>query len=235
MICRVVLVTVLCTPLCVAQGQGSGCLSQTRSDIGRDAAGMVKAVSSAPRAALQPRNLKWELPIAAATAVLITSVDGHTVGLVKSPVVASDSRKASNAAFGAEILLGAIPYVAGCAGGREHARRAGFAALEGMGYALGTDALLKAAFNRQYPTSRNSEGDFWEGGKSFPSGHAMGTWGLASALAREYPQNRPLKWAAYGLAASASLLRIPGRKHFPSDVLVGGTLGYLIGSEIGTR
>jgi membrane-associated phospholipid phosphatase len=235
MICRIVFVTVLCTPLSLAQGQGGCCLSQTKSDIRQDAAGMVKAVARAPRAALQPRNLKWELPIAAATAVLITSVDSHTVGLVKSPAVASNSRKASNAAFGAEVLLGAVPYVAGCAGGREHARRAGFAALEGMGYALATDAVLKEAFNRQSPTSTNSEGDFWEGGKSFPSGHAMGTWGLASALAREYPQNRRLKWAAYGLAASTSLLRIPARKHFPSDLLVGGTLGYLIGSEIGTR
>jgi membrane-associated phospholipid phosphatase len=235
MICRIVLVTVLCTPLSVAQGQGGGCLSQTKSDIGQDAAGMVKAVVRAPRVVLQPHNLKWELPIAAATAVFITSVDGHTVGLVTSPAVASDSRKASNAAFGAEILLGAVPYVAGCAGGREHARRAGFAALEGMGYALGTAAVLKEAFNRQSPTSRNSEGDFWEGGKSFPSGHAMGTWGLASALAHKYPQNRPLKWAAYGLAVTTSLLRIPARKHFPSDILVGGTLGYLIGSEIGTR
>lgn len=61
----------------------------------------------------------------------------------------------------------------------------------------------------------------------------MGTWGLASA--HEYPHNRPLKWTAYGLAVSISLLRIPARKHFPSDVLVGGTLGYLIGSEIQTR
>lgn len=143
-------VALLCAPLCVAQGRTSGCLSQTKSDIGQDAAGMVKAVGTVPRAALQPRNLKWELPIAAATAILITSVDGHTVGLVKSPAVASNSTKASNAGFGAEILLGAIPYAVGCVGGREHARRAGFAALEGLGYALGADALLKVAFNRQY-------------------------------------------------------------------------------------
>ena len=231
---RGVLVSLLWAPLCLAQGRSSGCLSQTVSDIGQDATGVAKALGTAPRAALRPHNLKWELPIAAATAVLITSVDGHTVGLVKSPVVASDSRKASNTGFGAEVLLGAIPYAVGCATGREHARRAGLVALEGMGYALGADTLLKAAFNRQYVTSPNSEGDFWEGGNSFPSGHAAGTWGLASALAHAYPHNRPLKWAAYGLAVSTSLLRIPARKHLPSDVLIGGTLGYLVGSTIGT-
>jgi membrane-associated phospholipid phosphatase len=225
----------LCSALCRAQVQNSGCLSETASDISQDAAGLARATGSAPRAAIQPRNLKWELPIAAATAVLITSVDGHTIGLVKSPSVVSNSSKASNAALGAQVALAAVPFVVGCAGGREHARRAGFAALEGMGYALGTDLLLKAAFNRQYVTSRNSEGDFWEGGKSFPSGHASAMWGLASALAHQYPHNRPLKWAAYSLATTATLLRIPARKHFPSDILVGATLGYLIGSEIGSR
>ena len=118
-----------------------------------------------------------ELPIAAATAVFITSVDGHTVGLVTSPAVASDSRKASNAAFAAEILLGAVPYVAGCAGGREHARRAGFAALEGMGYALGTAAVLKEAFNRQSPRRETPKAISGKAGNLSPQGTRWGPGG----------------------------------------------------------
>lgn len=234
-VCRIVLLPLLFAGFCSAQDRSSGCVSETTSDFVQDATGFAKATTTAPRAAIQTRNLKWELPIAAATAVLITSVDSHTVGLVKSPVVASDSSKASNAALIAETTLAAVPFIAGCAGGHEHSRRAGFAALEAMGYGVGTDLLLKAAFNRRYVTASTNPGDFWAGGKSFPSGHAAATWGAASALARQYPHNRTLKWAAFGLAATTSLLRIPARKHFPSDVLIGGTLGYLIGAEIGSR
>jgi membrane-associated phospholipid phosphatase len=63
----------------------------------------------------------------------------------------------------------------------------------------------------------------------------MGSWGLASALAHQYPHNRALQWTAYSLAVSTALLRVPARKHFPSDILIGGTLGYLIGSQVATR
>jgi hypothetical protein len=138
---RGAVLALLSAPLCVAQSRSSGCLPQTKSDLRQDAAGMVKALGVAPHAALEARNLKWELPIAAATTILIiTSADDHTVGSVTS--VASDSNKASNVGFGAEILLGISPYLVGCIGGREHARRAGFAALEGAAYALGVDGLL---------------------------------------------------------------------------------------------
>jgi hypothetical protein len=34
--------------------------------------------------------------------------------------------------------------------------------------------------NRQYPYLHNSRGEFWEGGKSFPSGHAAASFAFAS-------------------------------------------------------
>lgn len=221
--------------LCGAQAQDSGCLVATASDVHQDAVHMLQATRSVPRSMAEPHNLKWELPIAAATAVLITSADSHVARQFTSPSTISTSNTASNAALGAEVALAAVPYIAGCAGGHQRARRAGLVALEGLGYSLGADGMLKLATNRQRPIPPNTSGSFWEGGKSFPSGHASATWGVASALAHSYPDKRYVKWAAYGIAATASLLRIPARKHFPSDVLIGGTLGYVVGAAVASR
>jgi membrane-associated phospholipid phosphatase len=54
---------------------------------------------------------------------------------------------------------------------------------------------------------------------------------MASVIAREYP--RPwVKWLAYGTATAVSVTRFTGREHFPSDVVVGSVIGYLIGRHI---
>jgi membrane-associated phospholipid phosphatase len=41
-----------------------------------------------------------------------------------------------------------------------------------------------------------------------------------------------VKFGAYGLAATVSLSRFTGRKHFLSDVLVGSAMGYGIGRYV---
>ncbi len=59
-------------------------------------------------------------------------------------------------------------------------------------------------------------------------------WSAATVLAHEYPG--PLtKFLAYGLATGISVARVTGRQHFPSDVLVGSGLGYLIGRQVYAR
>ena len=50
-------------------------------------------------------------------------------------------------------------------------------------------------------------------------------------IAHEYPG--PLtKLFAYGLAGAVSVSRVTGNQHFPSDVLVGGAMGWLIAREM---
>ena len=50
-------------------------------------------------------------------------------------------------------------------------------------------------------------------------------------IASEYP-SKPVQVAAYAFALAISASRVTARQHFPSDVLVGGTLGYLIGDYV---
>ncbi len=124
-------------------------------------------------------------------------------------------------------------YAIGCTGHRSsYAANTGWTALEAMGAANGVTLLLKAATNRQYAYKAGSEGEFWEGGKSFPSGHAATSFAFASVIAHRYPNKRWLKWSAYGLATGVSLVRLAGKRHFPSDTLVGATVGYITGTYL---
>lgn len=196
---------------------------------------MRRGLETAPGASIEPDNLKWELPIAAATGVLIAAVDLPAANRAKSEDVALGTDNASNIILGGEFGAAALTYAFGCANHKPGARRTGFTMLSSFAYGVGTDLLLKAAFNREYPNKWNGDGRFWAGGKSFPSGHSAAAWSIASAYAATNPRHKWTRWAAFGAAASVGMLRFPARKHFPSDILVGGTLGYVAGRWIAER
>jgi hypothetical protein len=65
-------------------------------------------------------------------------------------------------------------------------------------------------------------------GSSFPSGHTIVAVSVATIIARRYRNHRWVPWAAYGLAGTIGLSRMSLRAHFPSDVFLGGVLGYAI-------
>jgi len=65
-------------------------------------------------------------------------------------------------------------------------------------------------------------------GSSFPSGHATAVFSVATVVARRYARKRWVPWAAYGMATVISLSRITQLAHFPSDVFLGGALGYTV-------
>ncbi len=97
---------------------------------------------------------------------------------------------------------------------------------------------LKYAINRQTPDQGDGTGRFWPhgtrtwpDGQSMPSGHALTAWSMAHVVAARYPGWGP-RLAAYGVATAVSASRVMARQHFPSDVVVGSTLGYLIGGYV---
>ncbi len=82
---------------------------------------------------------------------------------------------------------------------------------------------------RERPDGSNDE--------SFPSAHAMRTSFRATLAARnieamplETYAKRALQGGAYFTAGLTSWLRLEGNKHYPSDVLVGYSLGHFFGA-----
>ena len=64
---------------------------------------------------------------------------------------------------------------------------------------------------------------------SFPSAHATSSVAAATAIGRVAPAARPV---AYGLATLICLGRPYLGMHYPSDVLIGAALGWLIGRNV---
>jgi membrane-associated phospholipid phosphatase len=100
------------------------------------------------------------------------------------------------------------------------------------------DLALKVITQRKRPTGIPPSGPFndtfFNNGKShfsegsFPSGHAIGAFSIATVVANRYHHHRWVPFAVYGLATAVSLSRITTSAHFPSDVFLGASLGYAI-------
>ncbi len=98
--------------------------------------------------------------------------------------------------------------------------------------------VLKHVTARVRP-NEEGEGRFFQYGRpsnaSFPSGHAMGAFAVATVFAEKYRDHRWMPWVAYGTAALIGSSRVALGRHFPSDVLVGGVLGNSIGRGVIAR
>lgn len=104
---------------------------------------------------------------------------------------------------------------------------------------LGTEAALdsliivealKLATRRSRPLEH--EGQFFDGGASFPSGHTVVVWSVASVISSEYNKTIFVPIAAYSLASLVSVSRITARQHFASDVIIGAGIGWFTGRYV---
>jgi PAP2 superfamily len=100
--------------------------------------------------------------------------------------------------------------------------------------------VMKDVDRRMKPSEVPLNGDFGDtwfnshagsigrGIGSFPSGHTIAAFSLATVFADRYPGHRWNAWVAYGLASAVGFSRISLQSHHPSDVLAGAALGYTI-------
>jgi membrane-associated phospholipid phosphatase len=69
---------------------------------------------------------------------------------------------------------------------------------------------------------------YLRGNGSFPSGHSMAAFAVATVVARQYGNHRWVPYVAYGMASLVGFSRLPLNVHFLSDVFMGGAMGYSI-------
>ena len=98
---------------------------------------------------------------------------------------------------------------------------------------------LKDATKRVRPAAVPANGNFsdtWfddnsrllRSNGSFPSGHSIAAFSVATVIARRYGNHRWVPYVAYGGAALIGFSRMSLSAHFASDVFMGGALGYTI-------
>ena len=186
---------------------------------------------------LHESDAKWLAPLGLTSVALITT-DRRTSGELVEHGDNLNRLRISNdisrlgSLYSTAGAVGVI-YFAGRATHNDRLRETGLLGAEALIDSSIVASALKTASQRQRPPEDHSSGEFFDGGASFPSGHAISAWSLATVIAEEYGHHRPLvQVGAYGLATAVSVSRYTGRKHFLSDVLVGSAMGYGIGRYV---
>lgn len=183
---------------------------------------------------IRPNDLWWLLPVGAATGVTLAT-DTNTMREVSHDRTFNKNNvNVSNYVLGGEIAVPAVLFGVGVLSNNDHAHETGVLSGEAMADSLIVEEILKVAFRRERPLYNNAAGNFFvssTGGGSFPSSHSALAWTTAAVIAGEYPSIK-VQASVYTMATAVSLTRVLGQEHFPTDVLVGGTAGWLIGHYV---
>jgi len=79
------------------------------------------------------------------------------------------------------------------------------------------------------------QGSYIRGVGSFPSGHTIAAFAVATVYADRYPNPRWHRWLAFGLAGVVGFSRVSLLSHYASDVFAGAALGYVIARYVVLR
>src|SRR6202158_1596650 len=173
----------------------------------------------------------WLFPLAAVTGGFFATDRSVPPALSADPKKWDRYTKVSD--YGVYSLVGAGGglYLWSKLSHDDHQRETGILAGEAAINSVAVDTTFKYAFGRQRPNEGQGLGNFFQHGVSFPSDHSAVDWSIASVIAHEYP-GPFTQIAAYGLAPAVRAARVLGKQHFPSDVVVGGAIGWLMGRQV---
>jgi membrane-associated phospholipid phosphatase len=194
-----------------------------------------------PKAVAQGRHLKPTIAVIFVTAGLV-ALDPHDTPYFRRTQAFTGFNKGfsgRNTALGTTIFPLSF-YLAGLARKDSYAQRTALLAGEAVGDAEILTTVMKNVDRRLRPSDIPPNGDFddtWfrghgrliSGRGSFPSGHTIAAFSIATIFSDRYPTPRWHRWVAFGLAGLVGFSRVTLQSHFPSDVFAGAALGYVIG------
>jgi membrane-associated phospholipid phosphatase len=182
---------------------------------------------------LRSSDARWLVPLGLGTAGLIATDQstGDEIAESDKPLNASRIVSYAGSAYGSGAVASAF-YLFGRLKHDGRARETGVLGAEALIDSAIVVTSLKAITQRTRPTGGQSRSDFFDGGSSFPSGHSIQAWSLATIIANEYHDKPAVQIAAYGIASAVSVARFTGRNHYLSDILIGSAMGYGIGQYV---
>jgi membrane-associated phospholipid phosphatase len=196
---------------------------------------------SFPARLTKRRVLVPTLVVVGITAALVAT-DAHTGGYFRSTNTFNPNVNrllTGNATLTGIIATPASFYLLGLIRGNSYAQHSALLAGEAVLDSEIVATLMKDMDHRARPaefpggvvesgTWFNGHGPWLLAKGSFPSGHAIAAFSVATVMARRYPHQRWLPYVAYGLASIVGFSRLTLGAHFPSDVFAGSVLGYAI-------
>ncbi len=185
---------------------------------------------------MKKSDAKWWIGFGAVAGALIATDRDTAPVFQNNPTQLRWANRVSQ--VGAAYTL--VPLVAGfygygAIGHDAQAREVGVLGAEALIDSLIVVSVLKPIGGRVRPDATHGERSrFFDGGDSFPSGHAIETWALASVIAHEYKRGggRFVPFLAYGLATAVSGARFAAQRHYASDIVVGAGMGWFIGRYV---
>ena len=181
-------------------------------------------------------DLKVVVPLVLATGAAIAT-DKTTLQEIVSldPAFNNANTTASNVMISGFIAAPVILYGVGHFGNNEHARETGLLGAEALLDGVVVEQGMKLIFWRERPYQDEGHGHFFQSSagidSSFPSSHSVLAWATAAVIAGEY-HNAWTQILVYTGATGISFTRLMGQQHFPSDILVGSTVGWLVGHYV---
>jgi membrane-associated phospholipid phosphatase len=205
---------------------------ESRGFVRRGATRLLRDQKELYLAPFQRSNFEWDAIVLAGTGALLATdrrIERHLPG-----GNVDIYGNFSNVALGGTAAALALAWGYGIKTHNEHLKETGLLEVEALVNTFLIYTPMQFAAGRQRPGEGNGYGDLGRHHNidtSFPAGHPMFTIAMASVVAHEYPKPW-VKALAYGAAAAVMGGRLLGRDHWSSDVFVGSTLGYFIGSHI---
>lgn len=200
-----------------------------------------KPIWTFPVRATQRKHLKPVLGVALGTAALVVA-EPHMAPYFRDTATFRDFNRVASGQ-NTSIAMTAFPvsfYALGLIRKDPYARSTALLAGEAVADSEILTTIMKSIDRRHRPADVPTNGNFsdtwfesrdgWalSGKGSFPSGHTIAAFSVATVFAERYRRHRWVPWLAYGLAGMIGFSRVTLQSHFPSDVFAGAVLGYSI-------
>lgn len=150
---------------------------------------------------------------------------------IDHPVTPDESR-AWSAGKQNVVRYGSIVGTVGLAlweGGDTRLGKTSWQALDSLALASVAAGAGKLLFGRLRPDQTDDPGQWFEGGRSFPSGEVSQVAGVVTPYVLEYGRDNPWVYALELLPAYEAVARVKSGDHWQTDVLAGWALGTLTG------